>query len=145
MYHIRQGFTGEKWQNMINFTARPLEVCMCAGYWGWCNVVWCRVTDMMCGMVHSYRCNVTMIPRPPWLCMQPSSSVVLLLCYIYLRVCDWLPMIDSATGGMSTLHTVKGKSFAYTWPTKHHSVVPHVQFSEFNWLKKGWMPSVCCG
>ena len=76
MYHIRQGFTGEKWQNMINFTARPLEVCMCAGV----------LRVMQCGIVQSYRYDLTMIPRPPWLCMQPSSSVLLLLCYIYLRV-----------------------------------------------------------
>ena len=26
IYHIRQGFTGEKWLDMVNFTARPLQV-----------------------------------------------------------------------------------------------------------------------
>ena len=133
MYHIRQGFTGEKWQNMINFTARPLEVLF--------YQVVLRVKQ--CDIVQSYRFDLTMIPRPPRLCMQPSSSVLLLLCYIYLHVCDWWPTVDSTTRGMSTLHTVKGKSFAYKWSTKQPPVVPHVQFHDYNWLKKGWMKSVC--
>ena len=41
IYYIRQGFTGEKWLDMVNFTARPLEVLrVYCGHCGSSTVTW---------------------------------------------------------------------------------------------------------
>ena len=77
MYHIRQGFTGEKWQDMVNFTARPLEVC---------GVL--RVTQ--CMMIST-----------------PTLYILVLMCASVNFISMYLPVINNVVGRTSTLHAVK--------------------------------------